>query len=140
MKSTYARLFISFAAALWAMPVLAGEIFVTQDYGGPGVVGEYATSGATVNASLVTGLDNPGGIAVSGSDVYVLGADSSGPIGEYTTSGATVSASLVAGPPYPQGIAVSGGNLFVSNAYGTIGEYNATTGETIECLARHGTE
>jgi hypothetical protein len=31
----------------------------------PSTIGEYTTSGATVNASLVTGLSNPWGIAVA---------------------------------------------------------------------------
>jgi hypothetical protein len=30
-----------------------------------GFVGEYTTSGATVNASLISGLDEPTGIAIS---------------------------------------------------------------------------
>ena len=34
-------------------------------------IGEYTTSGATVNASLISGLNNPQGIAVSGSDLFV---------------------------------------------------------------------
>ena len=62
-------------------------------------IAEYTTSGATVNASLVTGLNAPSGIAVSGSDLFVVNNGSGGPgsVGEYTTSGATVNASLVSG-------------------------------------------
>ncbi len=59
-----------------------------------GTVGEYTMSGGTVNPSLVTGLFQPAGIAVSGSDVFV---SSGGSVGEYTTSGGTVNASLVTG-------------------------------------------
>ena len=58
-----------------------------------------------MNASLVSGLNAPGGIAVSGSTLFVTNTNS-GTIGEYTTSGATVNASLVSGLPSPQGIAV----------------------------------
>ena len=36
-----------------------------------GTIGEYTTSGATVNASLVSGLNYPYGIAVSGSNLFV---------------------------------------------------------------------
>jgi hypothetical protein len=32
---------------------------------GTGTIGEYTTSGATVNAALISGLDRPGGIAIS---------------------------------------------------------------------------
>jgi len=79
-----------------------GQIFVTN-YGGT-TIGEYTTSGATVNASLVSGLDEPYGIAVSGSDLFVT--TENGTIGEYTTLGATVNAALASGLHFPQGIAV----------------------------------
>ena len=36
-----------------------------------GTIGEYTTSGATVNAALISGLNAPIGIAVSGSDLFV---------------------------------------------------------------------
>jgi len=50
-------------------------IFVTNSSSGK--IGEYTTSGAVVNASLVSGLNGPTGIAVSGSNIYVTssGAD-----------------------------------------------------------------
>jgi len=34
-------------------------------------VGAYTTSGSTVNANLITGLNNPVGIAATGSRIYV---------------------------------------------------------------------
>ena|ERR1017187_6403063 len=62
-------------------------------------IGEYTTSGATVNASLISGLNHPHGIAVDGSDLFVT--SNGGTIGEYTTSGATVNASLISGLDVP---------------------------------------
>jgi hypothetical protein len=63
-----------------------------------GTIAEYTTSGATVNASLISGLSFPEGIAVSGSDLFVVNTNANsvqtlgpGSIGEYTTSGATSS-------------------------------------------------
>jgi hypothetical protein len=58
------------------------------------------------------GLNGPGGIAVSGSDLFVtytlVGAHGfTGAIGEFTTSGATVNASLVSGLTGPDGIAIA---------------------------------
>ena len=38
---------------------------------GTGTIGEYTTSGGTVNATLVSGLSEPEDIAVSGSNVFV---------------------------------------------------------------------
>ncbi len=52
-------------------------------------IGEYTTTGAVVNASLITGLNAPTAIAVSGVDLFVTNAYGD-TIGEYTTSGATV--------------------------------------------------
>ena len=60
-------------------------MYVANVYGG--TIGEYTTTGATVNAALVSGLSNPMGIAVSGSNLFVTNYGS-GTIGEYTTSGA----------------------------------------------------
>ena len=108
------------------MAVSGGNIFVANS--GNGTIGEYTTSGATVNASLISGLTVPLGIAVSGGDIFVssLGnaadATGAGLIGEYTTSGATVNASLISGLTGPRGIAVSGGDIFV-NSQSKIGEY-----------------
>ncbi len=99
------------AVALWSLLGTAyGQIFVTSF--SDNSIGEYATSGATVNAALVTGLNHPFGIAVSGTNLFVSN-NGNGTIGEYTTAGATVNAALVMGLNFPSGIAVSGTNLFV---------------------------
>jgi len=114
-----------------------GTLFETNyagDGSGSGTIGEYTTSGTPVNASLITGLTGPSGIAVSGSNLFVVNGNfgnNQGTIGEYTTSGTTVSASLITGLNSPFGIAVAGSNLFVTNnAIGTIGEYT-TAGVTV---------
>src|SRR6266849_1515489 len=104
------------SAALCAMPGTArAQIFVTSNVvDGKDTIGEYTTSGATVNAALVSGLNSPQGIAVSDGNLFVANFNN-GTIGEYTTSGATVNAALVSGLSGPEGIAVSGGNLFVTS-------------------------
>src|SRR5215475_262196 len=111
---------------------IADIIFVANSNPGgpPNTIGEYTTSGATVNPALISGLSLPTGIAVSGSDLFVVnrGPDT---IGEYTTSGATVNPALISGLSGPWGIAVSGSDLFVVNrGAGTIGEYT-TSGGTV---------
>jgi hypothetical protein len=106
----------------------ADTIFVTDVRAGS--IGEYTTSGATVNPALISGLSIPEGIAVSGSDLFVVNFGT-GTIGEYTTSGATVNPALISGLNNPVGIAVSGSDLFVTNfTAGTIGEYT-TSGATV---------
>jgi hypothetical protein len=102
------------------------NLFVANE--GNGTIGEYSTSGETLNASLVTGLASPCGIAVYGSDLFVVN-NGTGTISEYTTSGTLVNASLVTGLDNPWGIAVSGTDLFVTNRYG-VGEYS-TSGEIL---------
>ena len=100
-------------SVLCAVPATAhAQIFVVNV--NPGTIGEYTTSGMTVNASLVSGLNSPSaglsvplGIAVSGGNLFVVNSGQS-TIGEYNaTTGATVDASLlVTGSNDPYGIAV----------------------------------
>jgi len=94
----------------------------------PSRVGEYTTSGAVVNASLIS-LPDPVAIALSGSNLFVTDTYLNN-ISEYPTSGAIVNSSLVSGLSAPWGLAVYGDNLFVTNENfggqpntGTIGEY-----------------
>src|SRR5450759_792596 len=126
---------------LLSMNAAHAQIFVVNT--SADTIGEYTNSGATVNASLVSGLNEPLGIAVSGSNLFVTngygGTTGAGTIGEYNAiTGATVNASLVSGLNYPFGIDVSGSDLFVANNNfgtiynaGTIGEYNAITGAAV---------
>ena len=98
-------------------------------------IGEYTTSGAIINESLITGLQSPWGIALDGQgDLFVAsyGNYGNGFIGEYTTSGAVINASLISGLSGPYGIALDGaGDIFVANnGNGTIGEYT-TSGEVV---------
>ena len=109
----------------------AQRVLVTSELNG--TIGVYnATSGTALNASLVSGLAGPDGIAVSGSNIYVANYNG-GTIGVYNaTSGAAVNASLVSGLARPNGIAVSGSNIYVTNHHGgTIGVYNAQSGTAV---------
>jgi len=105
------------------MALSGSDLFITD---ANGTVGEYTTSGAAVNASLITGLNGPNTIVLSGSDLFVL--NGGGTVGEYTTSGAAVNASLITGlNNSPNSMATSGNNLFVANSVsGTIGEYTTS--------------
>src|SRR5262249_18388539 len=112
-----------------AAPAYAELLYVSSV---SGTVGAYTTSGEPVNASLISGLPNPGpwGIAVAGSSLFVANYYSR-PIGEYTTSGAVVNSALISGLSGPYGIAVSGSNLFITNSgSGTVAEY-ATSGALV---------
>ena len=73
-----------------------GQLFVASD--SSGTIGEYTTSGTTVNGSLISGLHDPFSLGVLGNDLFVayyFGGDN---IGEYTTSGTTVNAELIVAP------------------------------------------
>ena len=109
----------------FALAVAGGNIFV----GNGTSIGEYTTSGATVNANLITGLPGtPRGLAVVGNDLFVL--TTPGTIGEYTTSGATVNPSIISLSSFnsaPIGLAVFGNDMFVGDlVHGTIGEYTTS--------------
>jgi hypothetical protein len=69
-----------------------------------GFIGKYTTDGATVNPALISG-GFFGGIAVSGSDLFVT-VDLGNTIGEYTTDGDTVNPALISGLSFPVGIAI----------------------------------
>jgi hypothetical protein len=120
--------------------VSGGDVFA--DFGT--TISEWTTSGALVNASLitVTGSSFIEGMAVSGSDIFltnlVTGEQSAGVdwVSEYTTSGTLVNASLISGLVLPEEIAVYGGNLYVASPLPSsglafnIGEYT-TSGTTV---------
>src|SRR5437764_11327740 len=90
-------LFACVASAFCAMPgTIPAQIFVTNFK--TGTVGEYTTSGATVNPDLISGLNGPNGIAVSGGNLFVTSLNltgNTGRIGQYTTSGVTVNPALI---------------------------------------------
>ncbi len=79
-------------------------IFVTNAFNN--TIGEYnATTGAVVNAALVSGLSFPFGIAAAGADLFVVNRGNN-TIGEYNaTTGAVVNAALVSGLDGPALIA-----------------------------------
>jgi hypothetical protein len=96
-------------AALWAMPGTAhAQIYVTGGAYVSGAIGEYNLDGTPVNSSLVSGLNFPIGIAVSGGDLFVAssGTGGNGTIGEYNLDGTPINASLVSGLNSLYGIAV----------------------------------
>jgi streptogramin lyase len=128
-KTLWNSLLIIFLGTLLAGQA-HGQIFVTNSTSN--TVGEYdAATGATINSALVSGLNGPTGIAVSGGNLWVYNLFA-GTIGEYNaTTGATVNASLVSGLGNTYFMALSGGNLFVTDFRDSIGEYDATTGATI---------
>jgi hypothetical protein len=113
-----------------------GEIFVLSfsSSGTNLVIGDYTTSGVTVNASLIqssiTQNNCSGGLAYDGNGH--LFASNPGGIGEYTTSGATVNASLISSLDYVSSVVVDGAHLFVMYYAGfltggtTIGEYTTS--------------
>jgi hypothetical protein len=104
------------------------EIFVAE---GTGRVGAYTTTGATVNANLVTGLSSPLAIAAAGGNLFVMNGFAHGAIGEYTTTGATVNPALISGFTSLRCIAANGSDLFAGDiSTSMIGKYT-TSGATV---------
>ena len=100
------------SVALCALPGTARAQIFEANFSS-GTIGEYnATTGATINASPVSGLSSLFGIAISGGNLFVANAGNS-TIGEYNaTTGATINASLVSGLSFPRGIAVVTASMF----------------------------
>jgi len=139
-RNTPIRFFALIVAAvtvvLLAAPAIsqAQNLYVTN--GETDSVGEYnATTGATINTSLISVLPNPGGLAISGNDLYVgvngmvaeFDATTGAPIAGFTTirglgSGGGLGLGL--------GLAISGSDLYVAGS-STVGVYNAKTGAAI---------
>jgi hypothetical protein len=89
-------------AGAWGLAISGSNLFVATGSG----IAEYTTSGTLVNASFITGLETPGGIVVSGNNLYV--AESvPGVVAEYTTSGVLEDASLITGLSRPSALAIS---------------------------------
>jgi len=117
-----------------------GNDLYVSSYGsaaGQGKVGKYnATTGATINASLITGLTEATGVAVADGKVYVA---SKGPlagsskVGVYDAStGSAINGSLVLATQI-FGIHVVDGVLWVAdNGSAAVGKYNASTGAAID--------
>ena len=98
---------------------------------------EYTTSGATINASLISFTQSTS-LALDGNGDLFEASANTGTIGEYTTSGAAINASLISALSRPLSLVLDGkGDLFVLSLgtgrfpTGTIGEYNATSGTAI---------
>ncbi|HWE03675.1 MAG TPA: Ig-like domain repeat protein [Tepidisphaeraceae bacterium] len=99
----------------------APAIYITD--GAKGTIGEYTTSGAAVNASLVSGLARPANLSLLGNDLYVADLNSDS-VGEYTTSGAAVNPSLISGV-YPWSLAATSTDIYVvDNSLGTVSDYS----------------
>jgi hypothetical protein len=140
----YPRLLVWFAiVALLIAPIRATARQVLLVSKSDGTVGEYdAVTGATINASLITGITPLFGEIAMTADrsnhVFVADQGSSlraASVGEYdAATGAPINASFVTGFRSPNAVAVDTQNhLFVRSGHNStlVGEYDATTGSPI---------
>jgi autotransporter-associated beta strand protein len=86
-----------------------------------GNIGEYSTSGANINAPLISGFSTYAikAMAISGSELFVVNSPNTGysvnnTIAEYSASG--VATGNVTGFNSPTGVAVSGSEMYVVNS------------------------
>jgi hypothetical protein len=105
----------------------SGNLYVSNQ--STGVIGKYGISNGSVvssNPSFITisGVNDPTGVAVSGSSLYVAGF-LSGTISKYnTTTGSLQSSFSASGSTF---VAVAGSNLFITNwGAGKVMEYSTT--------------
>lgn len=90
--------------------------------------GAAATSGFTAP----TGLNQPTGLAVNATTLFVTNQGNS-TVGAFNLATGTAAAGFttITVMGNPRGVALYGNDLFVTTGYGTVGEYNATTGQVI---------
>jgi hypothetical protein len=123
--------------------ISGSDIFVANDFlnsSNKWTIGEYTTSGATVNANLVSSttlLFEPDSIAISGSNLYVSNFGNH-TVTEFSLSGSTATpigtGTLVSGLiGNTVGVSAFGSDIFVSNdsaGASDVGEYT-TSGSTV---------
>lgn len=89
--------------------VSGNNLYVANVINGIGnsTVGKYnATTGATINASLITGLSGPQGMAFLGNELFVSNSGT-GVVGVYdATTGAAINANFITGLTNPASIAI----------------------------------
>lgn len=83
--------------------------------GGSGAIGRANLDGTAINPAFITGLHNPGGVAVNAGHIYWtahdLGRIGTGAIGRANLDGTEISALALAGT-YPNDVAVNGENVY----------------------------
>jgi hypothetical protein len=113
---------------------------VTATGSGTGTVGTYdAKSGAVINASFLSNLSGPTGLAIQGGVLYVAlfgNMFGTGSVGAFDTedAGEFNNGPLITGLNQPVGLALSGNStLYVVNeGNGTIGKYKITGNVTVD--------
>lgn len=91
-------------------------------------VGKYDIStGALINSSLVTGIDEATGIVFNNGSLFVA-SFSTGTVGQYdATTGAAINASLITGLNKANTLAIYGGNLYIVETPGVGGAVKVYT-------------
>ena len=97
------------------MAVLAFSPALFDGTASGGSIGEYNDyTGAPINATFMTGLNDPTGLAIAGSALFVA-SGSGGSIGEYDLStGAPINATFMTGLNDPTDLEIAGSTLFVA--------------------------
>jgi len=112
---------------LFAISAAQGQIYVAN---GSDYVAEYAPSGTAINTSLIHGPMGEEGMAISGTDLFIVNSADNG-VSEYNaTTGAVIKASFITGLSGVTGLVISGSDLYVASS-SLVGVYNAITGTAI---------
>ncbi len=125
------RIGISLLLACVVLPrsSVAGTLYVA-DRDTNTVAAYNGTTGALVNASFITGLDSPWGLARDSAGNFYVANKAAGTVGKYGPDGSVINASFIEGLNDAAGVAVDGsGRLFVASD--TVQTYDAATGALI---------
>ena len=129
--------FLTFAAALWAIPKSDGvELYVLYSHlDNVGGVSEWDSNGQLINDKLITGLNEPSALALAGNTLFVTVNSTSSTtamVGKYeAATGKVINANFIRGLNNPNGLAESDNALFVAQGSNRVGKYDATTGGVI---------
>jgi DNA-binding beta-propeller fold protein YncE len=114
--------------------VLGNSIYVTNLGDGTGgmILAYNAVTGAPINLNLITTLDVPVGLVLSGNELFVSDLGNSD-VGKYNANtGKAIKAGLISGLNAPAGLALKDNELFVADSNGFVGKYDAGTGAVIK--------
>jgi len=119
--------------------VAGGDLYVANYIGN--TIGTYnATSGAVINASLISsGLNVPYSPVIAGGHIFVANAANNvagnGTVGEFNLDGSAVNTALISGLTQPFSISLANGYLYITSLgagnNGKVGVYDATTGAAV---------
>jgi hypothetical protein len=122
---TAALILLTMAATVFTGPSPArADIWVANQ--GSGTIGRYKNDGTVIDASFITGIIEPTGVAVSGTSLYVSSISTNNIARYDAITGAVINANFITGLQHPEFFAISNSKFYVTNYDAdTVGVYDS---------------